>query len=159
MDALSDGGWSQGAGGLSREKWVRQGAGGSDSYSYVASLFNFIHDIHNSHVSTETVYKKLRFGVYDRDMAHGIGSSHPLKPSLLGSRWLPEEGYSMRWRAVDLAVVFENNWKLLLAQANTYAHALFHTRKSRWFSLVIGVRYDTCAVQFLFFYRGGLTSS
>ncbi|KDQ12184.1 hypothetical protein BOTBODRAFT_176706 [Botryobasidium botryosum FD-172 SS1] len=94
-------------------------------------------------------------------MAYSIGGIPVFKSDLPGTRSFPadtSEGHSVRRRPGDLAVAINDTWEILVAQVNAYARALFHTRKSRWFSLVISVRHDTCVVQFLFFHRGGLTS-
>ncbi|KDQ06881.1 hypothetical protein BOTBODRAFT_49110 [Botryobasidium botryosum FD-172 SS1] len=126
---LQAGGWLQANGGLSRKMWSTS-AGESAYYPKAGALLNAIHDFHNARVpNKKMLYRDLRFDVCDREMSHGIDGAHLLKPGLLGSRWFPQKlgaNDSMRWRAVDIPVELKEDLKLLVAQANTHARALFH---------------------------------
>lgn len=98
------------------------------------------------------------FVVYDKPMLDGIEGAHPMKPDLLLT-FKPLRKHSARWRDVFIPVKVKSDWKSLINQAATYARALFHARKTRIFSVVIGINHQTKDARFLIFHRGGLTSS
>lgn len=100
-----------------------------------------------------------KFEVYDKQMADGIEGAHALKPDLLLTFKPMVAGKLARWRDVFIAVEVKSDWTSLINQAATYGRALFHARKTRTFSVVIGINHQTRDARFLFFHRGGLTSS
>ncbi|KAG8988090.1 hypothetical protein FRB94_001108 [Tulasnella sp. JGI-2019a] len=61
--------------------------------------------------------------------------------------------------SIEGAVEVKGSWPELFDQAATYGRALFHTRKTRRYAVVIGINQVEKSLRFIFFHRGGRTST
>ncbi|KAF5346101.1 hypothetical protein D9757_014022 [Collybiopsis confluens] len=113
----------------------------------------------------QAIYKELKFYVWDKLMDDGVDGAHPLKPDLAGVLgkakpnslfWSPR---SKGEAGMKIPVEVKNGWSELVAQAATYARALFSANPLRQFALVIGYNHKEHVMRFLVFHRGGLTAS
>ncbi|KAF5346099.1 hypothetical protein D9757_014020 [Collybiopsis confluens] len=112
----------------------------------------------------QAIYKDLKFYVWDKPMQDGVDGAHPLEPDF--ARVFGEEKpNSLFWSApskgkgTKIPVEVKGSWSELIAQAATYARALFSANPLRQFALVIGYNHKEHAMRFLVFHRGGLTAS
>ncbi|KAF9516538.1 hypothetical protein BS47DRAFT_652807 [Hydnum rufescens UP504] len=70
-----------------------------------------------------------------------------------------EKEPTFRWRDIDIVIEAKNDWPDPIKQATTYARGAFLLERTRSFALVIGVNQGTKPARFMFFHRGGVTSS
>ncbi|KAF5361353.1 hypothetical protein D9757_012323 [Collybiopsis confluens] len=112
----------------------------------------------------QAIYKELKFYIWDKPMEDGVDRAHPLKPDLAGVLgkakpnsffWSPR----LKGEGMKIPVEVKDSWSELVAQAATYARALFSANPLRQFALVIGYNHKEHVMRFLVFHRGGLTAS
>jgi hypothetical protein len=107
---------------------------------------------------TKGIYENMQFFPYDRLMKEGVGGS-PLKPDCLGCCPLPRSTKEVSWKEVELVIEIKDEWPALISQGATYARALFATRGSRQFAIVITFNHRDGCVRFCIFHRCGLYST
>ena len=104
-------------------------------------------------------YNTLRFSTYDRETADGIDGAHALKPDLVGCDEDIPSSRKVFWREIRIPVEVKDSWSDMVAQAATYARCMFAASSGRQYALIITLHHPSSEVRFLFFHRGGLTSS
>ena len=112
---------------------------------------------------TSLPFESLRFIPYDREMAHGIGDSAPVKPDGLGvlSHLLPPSSSNTKiyWSCVEFSVELKKSLRLLFSQVSTYARVCFDSRRNRAHTVAFAVNQEKLEVYIIFFHRGGSVSS
>ncbi|KAG9021622.1 hypothetical protein FRB95_001829 [Tulasnella sp. JGI-2019a] len=100
-----------------------------------------------------------RFIPYNKEMTDSIEGAGRLKPDILLLCCPHNPSVNARWRDVFCAVEVKGSWPELFDWAATYGRALFHTRKTRRYAVVIGINQVEKSLRFIFFHRGGRTST
>lgn len=111
------------------ETWP-SGASESQYYDHFIGLVNAIIVKCLKHV-VSSVYSKLQFYKYDRNMAEGQGKDSPLKPDILGLTRRMENDERVSWRDVDFPVEVKSSWSNLILQAATYARCIRAFQRNR----------------------------
>jgi hypothetical protein len=142
-------------------EWPSKGAE-AEYYEPVVDTINTVRNILKKHrtTSVKAVYDDHHLCVYNREMYDSVERDHPMKPDLIlkrGEKLKPTE--RARWRDVDVAIEVKSDWRNLVLQAATYARALFYSNWTRTFALVIGINHTSRSARFMFFHRGGMTST
>jgi hypothetical protein len=104
-------------------------------------------------------YNSLQISTYDRETADGIDGAHALKPDLVGCDEDVPWSRKVSWREIRIPVEVKDSWSDMVTQAATYARCMFAASSGRQYVLVITLHHPSSEVRFLFFHRGGLTSS
>ncbi|KIY61023.1 hypothetical protein CYLTODRAFT_460202 [Cylindrobasidium torrendii FP15055 ss-10] len=129
----------------------------------------------------ESLFTKLTFFPWDRQMKDGIKRAHPLKPDLVGVNFVPAKADTEKplpechWSPPDsespkleFPVEVKDRVSEIVTQASTYARGLFMAIPLCSYSLVLGFNtayrppnHNTAvgALRFLLFHHGGLTAS
>jgi len=141
-------------------KWPSEG-GEAAYYKPVLDTIDTVRTIlKKSSNPAKAVYDDHDLCVYDREMLDSVEGAHPVKPDLILTRHKklgPKE--RVRWRDVDVAIEVKSEWQNLVLQGASYARALFYSNWTRTFALVIGINYKSRGIRFMFFHRGGVTST
>ncbi|KAF5379960.1 hypothetical protein D9757_010237 [Collybiopsis confluens] len=112
----------------------------------------------------EAIYGPLMFWVWDKLVGDKVDGAHPVAPGIAGALGT-EEPKKLFWspklgeKGMKVPVEVKNDWPKLVAQAGTYARALFSANPLRQFVLVLGYNHAQSMMRFLVFHRGGLTAS
>ncbi|KAF5367893.1 hypothetical protein D9757_011247 [Collybiopsis confluens] len=112
----------------------------------------------------KAIYGDLMFWVWDKLLGDKVDGAHPLAPDIAGALGT-EEPKKLFWspklgeKGMKVPVEVKNDWSKLVAQAGTYARALFSANPLRQFVLVLGYNHAQSMMRFLVFHRGGLTAS
>ena len=138
-------------------------------------LFNFLNDcVAACHQSLGQLkgeyYDDLKFIVWDCEVKDGVAGAAALKPDLVGGKGLQDKDLTrasgLYWRPSNpnnsqllILVEVKASWPELVRQAGTYARCLFGASPLRQYAMVLGYSHIESTFRFLFFYRGGLTSS
>jgi hypothetical protein len=104
-------------------------------------------------------YNSLQFSTYDRETADGIDGAHALKPDLVSCDEDVPSSRKVFWREIRILVEVKDSWSDMVTQAATYGRCMFAASSGRQYVLVITLHHPSREVRFLFFHRGGLTSS
>ncbi|HEV7738434.1 MAG TPA: hypothetical protein VGO47_13830, partial [Chlamydiales bacterium] len=128
-----------------------KGSSESDFYGPLSRLLNNVKNEMTTLGVMGSIYAKLKFEVYDKEMADGTDNDAKLKPDIIARQKdtpatvLPK---SASWRQVELCVEVKSNWSDLVAQASTYARCLFGFQRNRRFVPMIFFKQDAMEVKF-----------
>ena len=115
-------------------------------------------------------YDDLKFIIWDCEVKDGVAGAAALKPDLVGGKGLQDKDLTrasgLYWRPPNpnnaellIPVEVKASWPELVRQAGTYARCLFSASPLRQYAMVLGYSHTESKFRFLFFHRGGLTSS
>ena len=115
-------------------------------------------------------YDDLKFIVWDCEVKDNVAGAAALKPDLIGGKGLQDRDLTkargLYWRPPNptnhqllIPVEVKGSWPELVRQAGTYARCLFSASPLRQYAMVLGYSHTESSFRFLFFHRGGLTSS
>ncbi|GJJ08913.1 hypothetical protein Clacol_003133 [Clathrus columnatus] len=78
-----------------------------------------------------SIYHRVKFEVYDRLMAGGVGNDAPLRPDALARIPSGIHDDKVFWEDVELCVEVKNKYGDMVAQGATYARSIFYAQRSR----------------------------
>ncbi|GJJ13659.1 hypothetical protein Clacol_007915 [Clathrus columnatus] len=82
-----------------------------------------------------SIYHRVKFEVYDRLMAGGVGNDAPLRPDALARIPSGIRDDKVFWEDVELCVEVKNKYGDMVAQGATYARSIFYAQRNRRFRL------------------------
>ena len=122
---------------IGNKSWIPTSSEGKQHYKFLTDAMSkiipcCIEESKQKYPDTSLPFEALRFIPYDREMAHGIFESAPIKPDGLGalSHFLPPSSSNTKvdWSFVEFPVKLKKLLRLLFSQVSTYARACFDSR-------------------------------
>ncbi|GJJ08156.1 hypothetical protein Clacol_002364 [Clathrus columnatus] len=91
---------------------------------------------HNTRME-DSIYFRVKFEVYGREMAESVGEDAPLRPDALARILSGDPDDRVFWEDVELCVEVKNRYRDMIIQGATYARSMFYAQRNRRFVLMI----------------------